>query len=410
MHLVLQDQSKVLNKKSHNNDCMPNQTQNVIDQSINKICEEAAEGNQCAPKVYKKGLKTLRTAGLDLASSNPIPTFQNKKASIYRKRNKKADVNKICARSLDEVEVPADYRNFLKADYYDGEIRILVFCSDEGMRHMKAVEHFFMDGTFKSCPFPFTQLFSIHGDLGSDSTKNNVLPLLYAFMSHKSAKAYTILWDLIKVQIPDWDPKKVNVDFEEATISSLLAYHEGVVINGCHYHFTNALWRKAKAFKIKIKGNKRNKRIISMCGNLAHLPLEQINDGWNYILTQIPKGDTKLEKFEKYFESFWMKPRLQKLWCVYGERHRTTNLVEGWHHGINKEVLKNETNILMALKLLYDDAVLSAFYGDQIKTHDGQPRHKRQKTSMENDDFIRETQMELLSGDINISQFLDKIR
>lgn len=59
------------------------------------------------------------------------------------------------------------------------------------------------------------------------------------------------------------------------------------------------------------------------------------------------------EKFERYLESFWMKPGLQKIWCVYGECPRTTNIVEGWYQGINKEVPKNETNILIALKIIF---------------------------------------------------------
>lgn len=68
---------------------MPNQTQNIIDQSINKIYEEAADGNQCAPKVDQKGLKALRTTGLDLASCNPIPTIENKKPTFYIKRTER---------------------------------------------------------------------------------------------------------------------------------------------------------------------------------------------------------------------------------------------------------------------------------------------------------------------------------
>lgn len=151
---------------------MPNQTQNIIDQSINKIYEEAADGNQCAPNGYQKGLKALRTTGLDLASCNPIPTIENKKPTIYIKKNRKA--NKLCARSIDQVEVPGDYRNFLKAVYYDEEIRILVFCSEEGIRHMKGVDHFFMDGPFKCCRFPLIQVYTIHGELGSNNTRNNV--------------------------------------------------------------------------------------------------------------------------------------------------------------------------------------------------------------------------------------------
>lgn len=39
------------------------------------------------------------------------------------------------------------------------------------------------DGTFKSTPKPFQQVFIIYGDLGSSSGKTNVVPLVFALMS-----------------------------------------------------------------------------------------------------------------------------------------------------------------------------------------------------------------------------------
>lgn len=78
-----------------------------------------------------------------------------------------------------------------------------------------------MDGTFKSCPSPFQQLFTIHGDIGSDINNTNVIPLVYAFMSHRTKKAYSISFDLIVSQIPEWKPAKFTIDFEEGTMKAL---------------------------------------------------------------------------------------------------------------------------------------------------------------------------------------------
>lgn len=39
----------------------------------------------------------------------------------------------------------------------------------------------------------------------------------------------------------------------------------------------------------------------------------------------------------------WIKPRIldfYKTWSVFDERNRTTNFLEGWHHGLNKAIEK----------------------------------------------------------------------
>lgn len=104
----------------------------------------------------------LRNKGLDLASSNPIPTFSQKKDTIYRKIRKHAGVEKLRSTSLSEVQVPTLFFDILLADYCDEDIRILIFCSSDAQAHMKTIKVYFMDGTFKASPTPFAQLFSIH--------------------------------------------------------------------------------------------------------------------------------------------------------------------------------------------------------------------------------------------------------
>lgn len=169
-----------------------------------------------------------------------------------------------------------------------------------------------MDGTYQACPKPFQQIYVILADIGSDANSTNVLPLVFALMTHQTKEAYSILFDLIRSRVPNWQPKNVTIDFEKAVMHALTKTFVlgrsmkkmDVEVHGCHYHFCNALFRKAKALGIKL--TKTNRRIVSLCGKLALLPENKIEDGWEYIKREISVNKDELHQFEKYFQKYWM--------------------------------------------------------------------------------------------------------
>lgn len=314
---------------------------------IAEAITEATEGIDPAPKVFDKHIVKIRKEGIDLASNKPIPIFRNKKSSIYRKRNKLAQVKRVCPESNGDIEVPAQFQEFLLADYYDGDIKILIFCSNKAKNEMKTITHYFMDGTFQSCPLPLSQLYTIQGNLGSDSHRDmNIIPLIYAFMSHRSERAYSILFDLLTTRIPSWNPKEFRIDYEQAALKVLS--HMKVKTKGCLYHFTECLRRKAK--KIGCLKSKLQKRIIQLCCSLPFLPVKDIERGWCFIENEIPE-DPALLKFKSYFSNYWMKSGLIQIWSVFGDEYRTTNVVEGWNHKMNTLLNKNP-NMLQVLHVL----------------------------------------------------------
>ncbi|KAJ8720793.1 hypothetical protein PYW08_006258 [Mythimna loreyi] len=110
---------------------------------------------------------------------NKLPKFTNVKSSLYRFRNKAAGVEKLCCKEAGEVQIPSQYQDFVLADYAENGLRIIVFCSKTAKHAMTEISEFSSDGTFKSCTQPFSQLYSIHGDLGSTVNNTNILLLVY---------------------------------------------------------------------------------------------------------------------------------------------------------------------------------------------------------------------------------------
>lgn len=224
-----------------------------------------------------------------------MPIFDEAKSSIYRQRNRTAEVQRTrTLNDTESVEVPQQYNTFQLADYYNDGVRIIVFCSADARIRLKELSDYFMDGTYKACPKPFRQIYVIQADIGSDSDSTNIVPLVYAFMSHQTTEAYTALFDVIKSQIPEWNPKNVTVDFERAVILALSKL--SVEIHGCHYHFSNALYRKAKALGVKLCNT--NRRIISLCSNLALLPEDKIKEDWAYVERELPQTQDSIKKLQ----------------------------------------------------------------------------------------------------------------
>lgn len=77
---------------------------------------------------------------------------------------------------------------------------------------------------------------------------------------------------------------------------------------------------------------------IRMCAALSHIPTEYTIDGWLEIMENAPTN-VQVEEFNDYFVNQWLENDLiGDMWVCYGERHRTTNAVEGWHSRLNKTI------------------------------------------------------------------------
>lgn len=354
------------------------------------------------PTIYNETVVELKDSGLDLICE--VPSLKTVKSGLYKHRNQSLGVKKVVYNNVAEVEVPLKFQSFLLADYNNGSgMRIMLFCSEEALNKMGQVTNFFGDGNFKVCPPPFLQIYSIHGDIGSTSNSTNIIPLIYAVMSHKTKEAYQILFEMIKSQIPLWMPLKFMTDFEDAAMKAIKIVFPSVILKGCLFHLRNCLWRKAK--ELKINKNRMLRRCISLCGNLALLPENYISEGWDYIKQEYCKL-SEAEAFLKYFEKFWMRQSFVTVWCVWEERHRTNNSLEGWHHKLNNAFRRNNTNFTKLLNVLSMDA---ASYAVRINNCNFNT-NGRNKDSILREELIFDSQMSLYMGEIKVGHFLEKIR
>lgn len=101
-----------------------------------------------------------------------------------------------------------------------GDNKILIFSTTAEIRFLALAVYWIMDGTFKTVPTLFRQLYSIHAPVGGENSR--ILPLVYALMASKSQECYTRLFedlqDLAEEIEVELEPHYIITDFEQGAI------------------------------------------------------------------------------------------------------------------------------------------------------------------------------------------------
>ena len=126
--------------------------------------------------------------------------------------------------------------------------KLLVFGTVENMSRLQSAPYWIMDGTFKTAPSIFRQMYSIHAPFGVQQDSTRIVPLVYALMTEKSEEFYSRLFEEIMDFANEHDielaPQFIIQDFEQAAISAAKRCFPSSTSIGCHFHLGQSLWRK----------------------------------------------------------------------------------------------------------------------------------------------------------------------
>lgn len=366
-------------------------------------CGKTVQENLSDPisKIFEENMAPLEDRGINIIKK--LPALKNVQKTLYKKRNKSIGASKVTFKKAKDVEVPQKFQKILFADYAHKN-RILIFADDELKEYMGKCKHFYMDGTFKTCPKPFYQLYTIHAELESNEEYQNIIPVLYALLPDKKLTTYKLLFQLIRSQIPQWNPSDITVDFEVAAIQAIRSHFPNVKITGCYFHFRRCLWRKAKT--LGVCKTQLGKDHVKLCAALSHLPPELIDDGWLYIMEEAPESKC-VTQFNDYFVKTWLENSpLVNTWCTYQQMQKTNNVVESWNGHIQKYI-KNRPNIAQLLVGLSKDINL---FSSLLKKPTDLRISKRLPQTIEKKKKIDISINKTLNGQITVGHCLEKLR
>lgn len=262
-----------------------------------------------------------------------------------------------------ELQNTSRGRKFLQFDsgMFD-ENRIVIFSTEENIDHFHHSKTIVIDGTFKSSPSNFEQLFTVQCVI-----RGKFLPLIYCFMTKKNEISYKKFFDWMSenymVKNDKINDKSILLDFELASYNQAKLYFKDHQLYGCLFHFGQIIWRRVQLLKFSkdFIADYNIKFNVKMILALSFVPIGDVlimaARLKKYLVTEDSKYVLILFKwFQQEYLSENNGNKSIKFWNAH-ERTlkripKTTNSIEGFHRHLNTLIKIKQSSFLQIGKEL----------------------------------------------------------
>lgn len=248
--------------------------------------------------------------------------------------------------------------------------------------------------------------------------------MVFVLCTHKNSLTYQTIFEELKKNVTDFDPKQITVDFELAAIKAIKNVFPAAKIQGCHFHFAQNVVHNLgqNGLKRRYETDSKFAHEIRKIIALPFIPPKQIIPVWeNFIATSETLNAKKQEEDKKiadfvtgYFNNHYigkMKKNVSRgnpqfpveLWNVYdstvkskyhcfllfilydhriiklflfSELDRTNNTSEGWHNAFTAMAGKHQT-IFKFIDQIRKEQSLSAGKIAKCEANASPPRSKK---------------------------------
>jgi hypothetical protein len=170
---------------------------------------------------------------------------------------------------------------------------------------MDRCNRWYADGTFKSSPKLFCQLYTIHG-----VQYNNVIPTVFALVPNKSEAAYIRLLEALKSIKPNLRPDSIMVDFDRAAINAFLQQFPQSTVHGCFFHLSQGIWRQIQQAGLQVRYSQDAEFALQLplLPALAFVPPNDVVDAFEQLLDSqfCVENENVLLLVLNYFEDTWL--------------------------------------------------------------------------------------------------------
>ncbi|CAC5417932.1 unnamed protein product [Mytilus coruscus] len=123
---------------------------------------------------------------------------------------------------------------------------VLIYSKHQKLRNLRQYTEIYCDGTFRSCPKPYAQEFTIQGRY-----RNKVLCFVNCLMTDCNNGNHLHGLQILTVKIRQitgrrWRLRKVICDFELALLAAVETDLPHAQISGCYFYLNHSLWRKVQ--------------------------------------------------------------------------------------------------------------------------------------------------------------------
>ena len=136
-------------------------------------------------------------------------------------------------------------------DNKEDERRIIIFGTAKNLRILGNSLSWYVDATFSSSPQLFYQLLTIHAEITNFNEEATwVFPCVYILLTHKDTPIYKEAFDALD-SLADFCPDHIMVDYELALRNALSETFLSAQVDGCYFHFCQAVMRAVQRLGYK---------------------------------------------------------------------------------------------------------------------------------------------------------------
>lgn len=233
---------------------------------------------------------------------------------------------------------------------------MLIFSTRINLQLLARSDHWFADGTFKTVPHLFYQLYTLHG------LQNNIaVPLVFALLPDKNKATYVKFLRKVKELEPAVSPLTLLTDFESAMIGAISQEFSQTRHRGCFFHFSQSIFRQVQSngLKQRYETDADFALMLRLLPALAFVPEQSVVEAFERLCDK-NVFPCEVQPVVDYFEDTWIG-RLQRrnhrrtphfphcMWnCFDGVLEglpKTNNSIEGWHRGFETQIAADHPNI-----------------------------------------------------------------
>ena len=368
--------------------------------AIDDICEKPSK--IINRELLTHDVDTLTTYDLQLIRKN----MHYARTSILPKLPKNLEELHTSLDNMSDFLLTNRSENFLLVN--DKESNILLFSCKSNLMFLSNVDTIFVDGTFKSCPSLFTQIFTVHG-----LQNGKYIPLLFFLLPDKELKTYEkaflhILSECNKINII-FSPKRVFADFEKAIHLAILSVWPSITLKGCRFHLGQSWYRKIQSIGLssEYKIDSESSKYLKYFFGLPFLHPDEVINCFTDDLISIKPLDEKIDIFTDYILETYILPESSfppSLWAEYSATTmRTTNSCEAFHSKLNAMFYNAHPNIFQfidTMKRLQTD-----IYIKQRSIH----LNNRATSIINKEQFLKQAMADFQSKKISRFEFIKKL-
>lgn len=355
------------------------------------VVAEMKDRAAIAPESSTHQIVVASTSNLSIAVKGQMPSVACLKRTVQRLRQQEngAPPN---PNSLEDLEIPDRYRltdageQFLLWDSGPGPNRILIWATERNLDLLAQSRHWYADGTFKTVPPLFRQLYTIHG-----VQYHNVIPSIFALLPNKAEDTYNRLLEELKNRRPGLDPETIMTDFESAAVNAFHQQFPNLTSRGCFFHLGQCMWRRVQASEMveRYTNDEEFALNVRMIPALAYVPVPDVIRAFETLSDSLP---LELQPLLDYFEDTWIGRERRgrrgnplfpiEMWNCFdaaaNAQPKTNNAVEGWHRGFSELVGAAHPTIFKFISCLRQEQSLNEMKIEQYIAGQEPPRGRRQ--------------------------------